>query len=341
MPGNRSWLVGFLLLAVLLVVLPLTVLFIRQQQRISLHVATPSTSSHVAIGISPGSGFEDPFGKMSSSQQRSVINQMKSDGVQWLRLDYYHDASYDYQFIKDAEAAGINVDALLEYFDATPAEFATFGTDAVSTLKPLGVHTYEILNEVNLYNPTITAARYVPMLKAAYAAIKTADSSSTVLMSGLGPGPGSQEPYTYLQAMYAAGAKGYFDAANMHPYSFPDMPAPAVASDCQNYNGFCYDLPAIHAVMQQNGDGNKKIWLTEFGCPSGTDAGQPADCTDAILAQQITQALNRANAWGWTGPFFVFSWQDNTSDGDFGLYYADGSSKTAALAAFMQAASSL
>ncbi|HWS83134.1 MAG TPA: hypothetical protein VN207_02635 [Ktedonobacteraceae bacterium] len=324
--------IGFLLIATL--VLPLTIFVSQEQQQI--HAAPPN---HGTIGISPGDGFEGPFANMSSSQQQAVINQMKSDGVQWLRLDYYNNDSYDYQFIKDAEDAGINVDVLLEDFSATPAEFSSFGTEAVHTLQPLGVHTYEILNEVNLYTPTITAANYVPILKAAYTAIKNADSSSTVLMSGLGPGPNSQEPYTYLQAMYAAGAQGYFDAANLHPYSFPDMPAPAATADCQNYNAFCYDLPAMYAVMEQNGDGNKKIWLTEFGCPTGTDDNNPASCTDATLAQQITQAFNRANVWEWTGPLFLFSWQDNTENGDFGLYDANGSPKTAALSAFKQAAS--
>jgi hypothetical protein len=139
--------------------------------------------------------------------------------------------------------------------------------------------------------------------------------------------------------MYAAGAEGYFDAANLHPYSFPDMPAPAVAADCYNYNAFCYDLPTIHAIMEQNGDGNKKIWLTEFGCPTGSDDGISASCTDSTLAQQITQAFDQANTWPWTGPVFVFSWQDNTTDGDFGLYDANGSPKTATLSAFKQVAS--
>ncbi|HEX9133997.1 MAG TPA: glycosyl hydrolase, partial [Ktedonobacteraceae bacterium] len=204
--------------------------------------------------------------------------------------------------------------------------------------KPLSVHTYEILNEVNLHTPIITAAQYATILKSVYPAIKVADPSSTVLMSGLGTKRGRQEPFSYLQAIYTAGAKGYFDAVNMHLYSFPEMLIPTNASACHFYNAFCYDLLAMHAVMERNGDGNKKIWLTEFGCATGTDADKPASCTDAALAQQITLAFNQANTWGWTGPFFVFSWQDNTTDGDFGLYYANGSPKTAALAAYKQAA---
>jgi hypothetical protein len=287
--------------------------------------ASPPLTDATRIGISPGSGFEDPFGTMSAIEQQAVVSRMKAVGVRWLRLDYYPQSSYDRQFIEDV---------LMEDFGATPAQFAAFGKQAVAALRPYGVHTYEILNEVNGYTPAISAAQYVPLLNAAYTAIKSADSSSTVLMSGLSTGTGNQEPSTYLKAMYAAGAKGHFDAANMHPYSFPDLPAPADPSQCESYNGFCHDLPAIRKVMEQNGDADKTIWITEFGCPTGTAAGQTAPCTDATLAQQLTQAYGRARAWGWIGSFFVFSWQDNAEDGDFGLYYADGSPKPDTLAAY-------
>ena len=289
------------------------------------------TSNQMAVGISPGSGFEEPFEKMSSSQQQAVINQMTNNGVQWLRLDYYPNSPFNYEFIKDAAIAGMNVNVILEDFSATPEEFASFATKAVTTFKPLGIHTYEILNEVNTHNtPTISAAQYALMLKAVYPAIKATDASATVLSSGFDV---SGQPEEYLQAMYDAGGKGYFDAVSVHPYTFyPEMPAPMV---CPDYSVFCHLTPIIHGIMQQNGDGNKKIWITEFGCPTGTNANQPAACTDETLAQQITQALKQANAWEWMGPFFVFNWQDNTLDGDFGLYYANGSPKPAALAAFM------
>lgn len=332
MSATRSSRVRYILIGLLVLAFLLTVFFFHELQQTQQYAATSSISIHGAIGISPGSGFEDIFGNMSSSQQQTVINNMKSDGVQWLRLDYYPHDSYDYQFIKGAASAGINVDVLLEDFRATPAEFANFGTQAVHTFKPSGVNTYEILNEVNTHTPKITAHDYVLILKAVYPAIKAADSSATVLMSGL---DSSSKPDVYLQAMYDAGAKGYFDAVNAHPYSYPGMPAP---THCPPSNAFCHGLPNLYTVMQQNRDGNKKIWITEFGCPTGTDAGRPAACTDTTLAQQITQAFNQAHAWAWTGPLFIFSWQDNTKNGDFGLYNLNGSPKTAALAAFKRAA---
>ena len=332
MPVTRSSLVGFILLGLLLLALLLIVYFPHQPQQ-TQHIAAPSSIRiHGAVGISPGSGFEDFFENMSGSQQQTVIHNMKSDGVQWLRLDYIPNDSFDFLFIKDAESAGINVDVLLEDFSATPAEFASFATQAASTFKPFGVHTYEVLNEVNTQSPPITASDYTLLLKAVYPAIKAADSSAIVLMSGLNL---SGKADAYLRAMYAAGAKAYFDAVNAHPYSYPTMPAPA---QCPSSDAFCSGLPNLYTIMQQNGDGNKKIWITEFGCPTGSDAGRPAACTDTTLAQQITQAFNQANVWEWTGPLFIFSWQDNTKDGDFGLYNINGSPKTAALAAFRQAA---
>lgn len=319
MAVTRTSLVDFFVLGVIAIALPLTIFFTQQQQQTQQHAA--SLNTHVPVGISPGFGFEDPFNKMSSSQQQVVISQMKSDGVQWVRLDYSSNSTFDYQFAKDAETAGIDVDVILE---------DNGYTKAVTTLKPIGVHTYEILNEVNYH---MSAAQYTATLKTAYIAIKAVDPSATVLMSGLGTGPGSQEPYTYLQAMYAAGAKGYFDAANMHPYSFPDNPTQT--SDA--WNPWSY-LPQMHTIMVNNGEGNKKIWLTEFGCPTGANPILPNACTDATFAQQITQAYNQASAWGWAGPLFIFSWEDNTTDGDFGLYYSNGSPKTVALGAFRQAA---
>jgi polysaccharide biosynthesis protein PslG len=282
------------------------------------------TYGQLVFGISPGYGFEAPFMNMNNSQQLAVINQMKSDGVQWLRLDYWVTDTFDYQFIKDAEAAGINVEVIFEHITATDTQFASLAAQAVATLKPLGVHTYEILNEANLSQFTLTADQYTWLLKVVYPAIKAADPSATVLMTGMNM---SGNPRGFLQGIYNAGGKGYFDAVSMHPYSSPN---------CPDSGTFCTDLPALYTIMQQNGDGNKKIWITEFGCSTGTDAGQSANCTDTTLAQRITPAYNQANSWGWVGALFIFNWQDNTHDGDFGLYYADGSPKTAALSAFEQ-----
>jgi hypothetical protein len=124
---------------------------------------------------------------------------------------------------------------------------------------------------------------------------------------------------------------------NDHPYSCPE--SPTQTGDPSNPWSY---LPQLHEIMVGSGDGAKPIWLTEFGCPTGTDGGYPAACTDATLAQQITEAFNSAGSFGWAGPLFVYNWQDpdrhNSGDGDFGLYHADGSPKTATVTAYKAAA---
>jgi hypothetical protein len=290
----------------------------------------------VPAGITPGSAFENTFRSLSSEQQNAVISQMTADGVRWLRLDVTSTFSSD-AFIQDATAGGIHVDAILQNggLSNTPSAIASFASDAVAHLKPEGVETYEVLNEPNGCGDTETASGYAAILKSTYIAIKTADPNAFVLSGGLCPNSGANEPYTYLTSMYADGVQGYFDGFNMHPYSFPDTPLQVT----DGWNPWSY-LSELYSIMSSNGDGNKKIWLTEFGCPTGTDGGYPADCTDATLAQQITDAFTSARAGAYVGPLLIYNWEDDsvTQDGDFGLYTSSGSAKPDTLAAYMSEA---
>jgi len=282
--------------------------------------------SGVPAGISPGSIGEANYSSAWTAE-------MVADGVKYYRTDT-NCTSYELTAIQAVESAGIQDDAIIENPCAgdTPADFAAQSTAVVNTLKPYGVHIFEVMNEPNCNN--VSASDYTAILKASYVAIKAADPSATVLAGGLCPAGGSNEPYTYLTAMYADGAQGYFDAANDHPYSFPD--SPSQTSD--SWNPWSY-LGQLHQIMAANGDGNKQIWLTEFGCPTGTDGGYPADCTDTTEGQQITQAFSQARQLGFIGPLFIYSWQDSDSaDGDFGLYTSNGTAKQPTLGDFINAA---
>jgi hypothetical protein len=288
-----------------------------------------STADTTETGVNPGYDNEVAFNAMTTTQRTNVVAAMKKANVTWIRVDVY--PGY-YNYAEDYSGYGFKIIAILEDFSATPNQIASFGTQAVDTLKPLGVETYEVLNEVNLYSPTITAADYVPKLQATYTSIKQADPNATVLTSGLGNNGDSSSPaypVNYLTAMYANGAKGYFDAVNIHPYTFPELPTQS-GTMFQN-------IPKLYGVMEANGDGAKKIWITEFGCPTGTDGGYPDSCTDVTLAEQITDAYAQVKQWSWTGPLLIFDWQDSTNGGDFGLYLANGVAKPQSLAAFTAA----
>ena len=113
---------------------------------------------------------------------------------------------------------------------ASAAQFATFAGQVAARYAPLGAGTFEIWNEPNnagFWSPKPNPAAYTADLKAAYAAIKRADRSAFVVSGGLAPeaNDGTNiNAITFLQDMYAHGAKGSFDAVSYHPYSYPALP---------------------------------------------------------------------------------------------------------------------
>jgi hypothetical protein len=296
-------------------------------------VVFDSAVNNDPMGISTGT-WEFTFQGLSATAQQAQINTMKADGVKWLRVDVDSNNG-DVDIVKDAEANGINIDALMEASGGTtttPSSMAALAKSEVPLLKSYGVNTFEVLNEPNGCGYRLTAAAYTAILQSTYPEIKAADPNSTVLAAGLCPNSGSNEPYTYITAMYQAGAKGYFDDLNDHAYSIPDTPL----QTSDSWNPWSY-LTEIHNIMVANGDGNKKIWITEFGCPTGSlDDGFPAECTDASLAQQITDAHAQQENMTYLGPLFIYDWQDGVDD--FGLYNSDGSPKPDSVAAFKAAA---
>jgi hypothetical protein len=295
--------------------------------------ADTTTSSDTAAGtpgITLGTGDEVDFNNASSAASQMAI--MKADGVQWLRFDAFTDYPYDTE-IKAAVSAGINVSVILQSpGTVTASAMGSWASTAAAHYVPMGVTTFEILNEPNgCESPNLTAAQYVPILQASYTAIKAVDSKATVITAGLCPNGGDNEPYTYLTAMYAAGAHGYFDAINDHAYSYPDTPL----QTSDSWNPWAY-LGQLHSIMAANGDGSKKIWITEFGCPSD---GLANDCTDATEATQITDGFQQARSSTYSsylGPLLIFNWWDS-SDGQYGLFTSSGAAKPA-LAAYKQAA---
>jgi hypothetical protein len=304
-----------------------------------------AASAHVPAGINFGGGYERTFDAMSTAAQSSVMAAVARTGVKWIRMDVPFDGEenspghfswYTQPEVTEAVAHGLSVDALVSYSpswatnaDGTPnvADYTSFVAAAVAHYAPRGVHTWEIWNEPNLAGnwggSKVNPVQFAHMLKSVFPVIKRIQPGATVLTGGLAPaadaGDGSSmEPLTYLTDMYAAGAHGSFSAVADHPYSYPSMP-----SGAQGWNPFTY-LPRVHALMAAHGDGAKKIWLNEFGAPTG-----PSGVTPAVQAAMIAQGFSDADSWSWAGPLMVFDWRDSPADGDFGLYTLAGKAKPA------------
>lgn len=211
------------------------------------------------------------------------------------------------------------------------ADFAEFAAAAAQRYAGR-IDAWEIWNEPNLPQfmgfVADKAVRYAGMLKAAYPAIKRANPAATVVAAGLSPLEGADAPPGFLQQVYEAGAKGSFDAAAAHPYVFPG----GLAVDSNN--GWS-DVLRMHEVMVANGDGGKKIWLTEMGAPTSDIPGDGVSQQEQV--KQIVDVLAAAAALDWTGPAFIHAVRDldtanrNDREANFGaLLTSDWQPKAAA-----------
>jgi GH35 family endo-1,4-beta-xylanase len=327
-----------------------------------------AASTGLAAAISPGD-----VSSLSGTQLTNMMNGIAASGATWVRLGaqwaaaepssgVYSWNAYD-PAIQAAVAAGLQVlfcinggNAPLPSWAASPSanlntfasQYAAFAKAAVQrySVSPFNIHTYEIWNEPNLgsnWGGTASGTQYATVLKSAYSAIKTADASSFVISGGLSPAGNDGtdvSPQTFLTEMYLAGAGGYFDAVGAHPYCFPADPTDSSSASWS----FFYNLPNwIYQVMVANGDGAKKVWMTEFGDPTGTDTSDGAVSVQT-QAQQLTDAFNSLKQWSWAGPLFWYNWQDGTDPtsiyDNFGLVDASGNPKPA-LSAFEAEAQSL
>jgi hypothetical protein len=92
--------------------------------------------------------------------------------------------------------------------------------------------------------------RFVALTRAAYAAIKAADPSATVVLGAL-----VGKSWLQLQRIYEAGGGGSFDAVALHPYTV-------------NPTDVLQVLRNVRAVMAAHGDGAKPIHITEITWPA-------------------------------------------------------------------------
>ncbi len=254
-------------------------------------------------------------------------------------------AKYDY-IVERANALGIQILARIDappdwsrppgadiaQFPKGPPEhnqdFADFVSAVVSRYK--GKITYfQLWNEPNLlgeWGGPANAREYTELLKAGYIAAKQANPDAVIVMAALAQtiehvgDRGSENELVYLQQMYDAGAKPYFDIASTMAYGLGQSPYQRTTDlklpgDNQRVN-FSRAL-LFHAVMQENGDAGKAIWVSEVAWLSlppdfgdyKQDFGPSVD--EQTQARYLVEAYQRAQAeWPWMGPMFVWHLRD-------------------------------
>jgi hypothetical protein len=206
--------------------------------------------------------------------------------------------------------------------------YATFAGKVAARYKGR-VEAYELGNEPNHVKSFAhpDAAVYAQVLKLSYPVIKAADPGALVLTGGLGGNKdtkGNIPGDVFLADLYKAGAKGFFDAVSYHPYTYPLLP-----SDDKGDRGWSRMLAARQAMVD-NGDGDKQIWVTEFGAPTGGANGVSQEQQAAIMHD----AYRLWAGYPWAGPLCWFDYRDKGTDTSnqgnfFGLYTKDDQPKLA------------
>lgn len=238
---------------------------------------------------------------------------MKEAGISWVRMDFLweeieprqgsfafskHDA-----LVKLLNQNDIHVLGILNYcapwasdsgqWNSPPKNDAWFVAYAAKVITHYTgkVEYWEIWNEPD--SPVYWSAqdglkRYGELLKKVYQEAKRVNPQCKILNGGLAEGISS------LNKLYDNGAGPYFDIVNLHYFEAPlrDGALGAV----RNLPGLAYK------VMARNGDGEKKIWITEIGCP-GIPVGQqtnewwlgtnPDEAAQARWVGQVYQILLR------------------------------------------------
>jgi hypothetical protein len=202
----------------------------------------------------------------------------------------------------------------------------------------------EVWNEQNLQREwegfPLDPGMYMDLLRRAYTAIK-ANCPSILVISGAPTPTGNSgvaiDDVDYLRGMYAAGLARYSDGIGVHPSGFANPPD-ASFEDWQqgrydapshvNHRSFYFrsTMESYRRVMVEFGDGNKRLWPTEFGWAS-TSAPHPGyeyagRINEAQQAQYIVRSYQMMREWGWVGVATL--WNLNFSEGEMSAFRVAG-----------------
>ncbi|WP_148616012.1 cellulase family glycosylhydrolase [Nocardioides rubriscoriae] len=311
-----------------------------------------ATSQRVPVGFSPGfSLMEEPI-----SDLRRDLDQMRALGINRVRLDLSwarvegvqgrYDWSQPDRVFTEAAARGIRVLAVIGYqpdwaqrYDSAgrplsvdPVGFARFA-EAAAVRYRSKVSAWEIWNEPNLQRFWIAppdAGQYAELVNAVAPRIRVGDPLAPILVGAMSPANDVPDhtavsPVTFLQGIYDRVALRNFDAVSVHPYSYPAMP-----NGTEEWNTF-YRMNQLRQIMVSHGDGATRMWVTEYGAPTGTSP-------DAVSLQQqadmVVAGIREARRRDYVGPLYLYSLRDTAVDpadreSNFGLLTYDGRAKPA------------
>ncbi len=308
---------------------------------------------------------------MDQNELNDYFDKLKRLGANWIRVEIgwktvQPDSYTDYNWsgidriLETAEKYGVKILAVVNYnipawaqnepYDSdkhippkNSDSFAQFAGTVAERYKDR-IKYFEIWNEPNhreFWYDNPNPETYGLLLKVSYVKIKEANPEAIVISGGLamvGENEGkSITPYKFISALYESDAHNYFDAIALHPYTYPASP---VSTDWSEW----IQVSRIRNLMIAKGEGNKKIWITEYGAPTN-GAGEKheidewnfsygndymSETAQDIMAKGLILRYNQSKDW--MGPVFWYAIQDtaaidNNPEKFFGIFRFDGTEK--------------
>ena len=201
------------------------------------------------------------------------------------------------------------------------------------------------------------------LLKQTYPLIKSIDPTAQVMLGSI-----ATNDANWLQSVYENGGQNYFDILGSHPYTAQYLPNVVQSWDSTpgwnttNWTYTPFDFPILEKmweVMDHFGDGNKPIWITEFGYDfdqpvSNLEPTLSSNQVEQLYAEGINMAWNFINDkninWTWASQLdvmagitsipnvqklFVYCYKDGPgANENYGFYYPNGTKNTFAYSAF-------
>lgn len=235
----------------------------------------------------------------------------------WLKYDRLVNLASEYgiQIIArlDAPPAWSRYDGRARGDFAPPDNFDDYG-DFVATVVERyrgKIRFYQIWNEPNIYpewgEQDVSPVDYTRLLKIGYTRAKAADPNCVIISAGLAQtveaGGRGLNDRIFLQQMYDAGARGYFDILAVMDYGLFSGPGDRRLDENDRIN---FSRPIqLREIMVRNGDATTPIWAMEMGWntqPAHFKETPYGRVSEARQARYTPQAYYRAQTeWPWMG----------------------------------------
>lgn len=289
----------------------------------------------------------------SESQIESIASTLRSNGFtivrqpfSWAEIEPIEgEATWDKYdtIVRNLNDAGIQIVAVVEEapvwaaipgaVDGTSAppanatSYATFLTEFVGRYGPYidYVQVWDQPNDPSHWGGTAaTADQYVALLAPAFNAIRTADSSTQVILAEFAdqvPGGSVGDDLRFLRSVYDVGGAPYFDAISASVDGGVASPYDRrVSADTASMSR----AELFRELMLEEGDETKPVWLTHYGWNLVDNIDRQTQ------AEYLVAGIERIRTeWPWAGP--VFQWAllpQQAGEGNEGraLLNADGTS---------------